>query len=153
MKYRNIYRLLALLLLAINLPLSSYSQCKGFAKKKCIPQLTPFIHNGQLNSTTLAEGESAELVMTFYSGQQYRILVCGQKNLGKIEFQLMDTDRNVIFDSKKHKSASYWDFDVNATQQFIILVTTPKQGKHSSAKLPGTLVQSGCVALLVGFKN
>ena len=152
MKYRNICLLSGLLMLAINLPHTGYSQCKGFAKNKCLPQLTPFIHNGQLNSTTLVEGESAELVMTFYSGQQYRVLVCGQKTLGQIEFQLMDTDRNVIFDSKKQKSAGYWDFDVNSTQQFIILVTTPKPGEHSSAKLPGTLLQSGCVSLLVGFK-
>ena len=152
MVQRNIYRIF-LLFLVINLPLIGYSQCKGFAKRKCIPKLSPFIHNGQLNSTTLMEGESAELMMTFHSGQNYRVLVCAQESLEKVDFKLMDMDRNVIFDSEDQKSTNYWDFDVNSTQRFIILVSAKKPGKHSSGQLAGTLVQSGCVALLVGFKN
>ncbi|MFH1319068.1 MAG: hypothetical protein ABII90_00230 [Bacteroidota bacterium] len=118
-----------------------------------MPDLKPFIHNGQLNSTTLMEGESAELIMTFHAGQEYRVLICSQETLGKVEFQLMDTDRNVVFDSKKQKTTNYWDFDINATQRFIILVSASKSSEHSNAKLTGTLVQSGCVALLVGFKD
>lgn len=142
-----------LLLFALAAPISGYAQCKGFAKRKCLPELKPFIHNGQLNSTTLMEGESAELVMTFHAGQQYRVMVCAQPTLKKAGFKMMDIDREVIFDSAEQDGAKYWDFNVNATQQMIILVTIPKPGKHASANLPGTLVQSGCVALLVGFQD
>jgi len=144
-------KLLSLAIL-ISLPIAGYSQCKSFAKRKCLPTLKPFIHNGQLNSTTLMEGESAELVMTFHAGQQYRLKVCARETLGNVSFKVMDMQRDVIFDSSKEKSApDNWDFDVNATQQMIIMVSVPK-AKSSSADLPGTLVQSGCVALLVGFK-
>jgi len=142
-----------LLALIISLPQVGYSQCKGFAKRKCLPSLKPFIHNGQLNSTTLMEGESAELVMTFHAGQQYRVKVCVQTSLDNVSFIMMDMDREVIFDSQEQKGAEYWDFNVNATQQMIILVSVPKPGKHSSAELSGTLLQSGCIALLVGFKD
>ena len=142
-----------LLMFALAAPIASQAQCKGFAKRKCLPELKPFIHNGQLNSTTLMEGESAELVMTFHAGQQYRVMVCAQASLKKIGFKMMDMDREIIFDSKEQADAKNWDFNVNATQQIIILVAVPKPGKHASANLPGTLVQSGCVALLVGFKD
>ena len=144
---------LVVLLFALAAPLTGYSQCKGFAKRKCLPELKPFVHNGQLNSTTLMEGESAELVMTFHAGQQYRVMVCAQPSIKNIGFKMMDMDREIIFDSDEQDGAKNWDFNVNATQQMIILVAVPKPGKHASANLPGTLVQSGCVALLVGFQD
>ena len=144
---------IVVLLFALAVPITSYAQCKGFAKRKCLPELKPFIHNGQLNSTTLMEGESAELVMTFHAGQQYRVMVCAQASIKNIGFKMMDMDREIIFDSDEQDGAKNWDFNVNATQQMIILVAVPKPGKHSSANLPGTLVQSGCVALLVGFQD
>ena len=139
--------------LAISFPLMAFSQCKGFAKKKCLPELKPFIHNGQLNSTTLVEGESAELVMTFHAGQHYRVMICAQEALEHVSFKMMDMDREIVFNSADEGDARNWDFNVNATQQMIILVSVPKAGKHDAAKLTGTLVQSGCVALLVGFKD
>ena len=141
------------LLIALNIPVIGYSQCKGFAKRKCMPELKPFIHNGQLNSTTLMEGESAELVMTFHSGQQYRVMVCAQESLKKVGFKMMDMDRELLFNNEDQNNSDHWDFNVNATQQMIILVSVPKPGKHADANLPGSLVQSGCIALLVGFKD
>jgi len=142
-----------ILVFALSTPLTSFSQCKGFAKRKCLPELKPFIHNGQLNSTTLMEGESAELVMTFHAKQQYRVLICGQESLDKVSFIMMDMDREILFDSEDEGNSTLWDFNVNATQQMIILVSVPKPKKHSNANIAGTLVQSGCVALLVGFKD
>ena len=142
-----------ILVFALSTPLIGYSQCKGFAKRKCLPELKPFIHNGQLNSTTLMEGESAELIMTFHAKQQYRVIVCGQESLDNVSFIMMDMDREVLFDSDDEGSSNNWDFNVNATQQMIILVSVPKPKKHSNANLTGTLVQSGCIALLVGFKD
>ena len=144
---------IVVLALAISLPLMGYSQCKGFAKKKCLPALKPFIHNGQLNSTTLMAGESAELVMTFHAGQQYRVMICAQQSLKKVSFKLMDMDREILFSSEDQNDAKNWDFNVKATQQMIILVSVPRAGKHDAAKLTGTLSISGCVALLVGFKD
>ena len=142
-----------ILVFALSTPLIGYSQCKGFAKRKCLPELKPFIHNGQLNSTTLMEGESAELIMTFHAKQQYRVIVCGQESLDNVSFIMMDMDREVLCDSDDEGSSNNWDFNVNATQQMIILVSVPKPKKHSNANLTGTLVQSGCIALLVGFKD
>ena len=154
MKNRNIKLIQVLVLVAaLSAPLIGYSQCKGFAKRKCLPELKPFIHNGQLNSTTLMEGESAELVMTFHAKQQYRVKVCSQESLENISFIMMDMDREILFDSADKGNANNWDFNVNATQQMIILVSVPKPKKHSNANITGTLVESGCVALLVGFKD
>ena len=123
------------------------AQCKNFTLKKCMPGLAPFLHNGQLNSTTLSPGESAEMQMTFYSGQEYRILVCGQEILGKVGFKITDMNKKSLFDSREHDHAPYWDFKMESTQQIIIEVIVP------SSKSENDLEQSACVSMLIGYKK
>jgi hypothetical protein len=126
---------------------AAYSQCKGFAKKTCLPKVAPYTHNGQLNSANLLSGQKVQLEMTFYSGQNYRLLVCAQEALGKVDFKLLDSDKNVIFSSKDNGSPDHWDFNLKSTQQLFIEVDVPK------IDAPNGITPSGCVALLVGFKN
>jgi hypothetical protein len=59
----------------------------------------------------------------------------------------MDASRKVIFDSKEHSYADFWDFKVKNTQQLIVEVTAPP------AELRTSIVPSGCVSVLVGFKK
>jgi hypothetical protein len=137
---------LAMLLMVIT-SFSVYSQCKPFIKKQCMPTLAPYTNDGQLNNTVLRAGEGAELEVTMYQGQNYRLLVCAQEVLGNVNFKLMDLNYNVLFDSSKSKDAKkYWDFHVETTQQLIVQVAAPSQGKSE-------IVPSGCVAVIVGFKD
>ena len=138
----------SLLILLLTLSVSiSYSECKGIAKK-CIPRLSPYIYTGQLNSTTLFEGEAAELVMTFTGGQQYRILSCGAPNLEPIKMIIYDSKRKVIFNNTEHNLTQFLDLKIGATDDYTIQISI------SEAKTkPGGTVQNGCVAVLVGFKN
>ncbi len=122
------------------------AQCNGFAKKKCIPTLTPFISNGQLNSTSLTHGESAELVMNFYSDQSYRLSVCAQEILGDINYVVLDANQNEVFNSGKAKTKIF-DFNTKSTQQLTIRVSAP------SVSYKSEIVEEGCVSVLVGFKK
>ncbi len=140
----KINKLLILLILTISFS-GVYSQ-KRFVRNKCLPVLKPYVYNGQLNSANLAEGDIAELLLTFYAGQDYRILVCSQEVLGNVEFKLFDTNKNLIFSNKDHDYINYWDFTSNTTQQLIVRVKVPKQ-EDSEIK------QSGYVSILVGFKE
>ncbi|PLX02050.1 MAG: hypothetical protein C0594_12340 [Marinilabiliales bacterium] len=126
---------------------SGSAQCKGFTKKKCLPQLEPYVYNGQLNSAVLNEGDIAELLLTFYGGQDYRIYICSQEVLGNIEFKLLDTDRNTIFDNTEQNSIDHWDFSANSTQQLIVQVKVPENTSMNE------IVASGCVSILIGFKE
>ena len=79
-----------------------HAQCKGFAKKICKQELTPYIHDGNYNADILTEGEEADLYKTFYSGMHYRLAVCGAEPLSKIEFQVIDAYKNVLYDNRNH---------------------------------------------------
>ena len=124
--------------------LTSQAQCKTFTKTHCLPSLKPYIYNGQLNSAILAEGDVAELLLTFHKGEKYRIYVCNQKILGDVQFKVFDTQKNLLFDKSRHTKQPYWDFVSNATQQLIIRIVVPKQGSHD-------VLKEGCVTILMGF--
>src|SRR4026207_554633 len=112
MNFKKIGFSFAFSLLAAIIPVGADAQCKAYAKKSCLPKVSPFTHNGQLNSATLVAGQKVQLEMTFYSGQNYRILVCAQDVLGKVDFRLLDTDKNVVFNSRDNNSPDHWDFNL-----------------------------------------
>ncbi|MBN2215002.1 MAG: hypothetical protein JW723_12235 [Bacteroidales bacterium] len=123
------------------------AQCKGFAKKICKLELIPFIHDGNYHAAILTEGEEAELYKTFYSGQDYRIAVCGSDALGAIEFQVIDGYKNVLFDNREHNNVRLWDFKLESSQQLKINIKVPVSTGES--EYPA----SGCVAIMFGFKE
>ena len=144
---KKLLNIAVLLFAFIAIASTANAQCKGFTKKNCLPQLEPYVYNGQLNSAVLNEGDVAELLLTFYGGQDYRIFICSQEVLGDIEFKLLDTDRNTIFDNNEQEKATHWDFSANSTQQLIVQVKVP-EGEGSN-----DMVHSGCVSILIGFKE
>lgn len=123
------------------------AQCKTFTKNECKPKLSPYIYNGQLNSAVLNEGDFAELMLTFYSNQEYRIVVCAAEELGPVNFRLLDMTGNEIFSNKDHSMIDFWDFATNSTQQLRVEVSVPESTKK------GELYKSGCVSILVGFMD
>lgn len=138
---KKIFALLALLMFMSGM---GYSQCKGFVKKKCVPQLKPYVNNGKGSSAIMRPGDKAELMMTFNSGVDYRLLIANMDNI-KLSFKVMDSDRNVFFDSGK-QNKNYFDFNVAATQQLIVEIVC-----EDSESLTG-ITPEGCVAILTGYK-
>lgn len=123
------------------------AQCNTFVKKKCLPKISPFMQNGQMNTLTLTSGQKTSLNLTFYSGQDYRILVCGEPLLGDLSFRVLDMQKKVVFDSQKNDYPDFWDFKVKNTQQFVVEVQVP-ESESTSSVLP-----TGCVSIMVGFKK
>lgn len=146
MKLLQILSLSALLFVGVGIN-ESNAQCKSYAKRSCRPLLTPYLHNGQVNNAVLVPGDKAELLLTFFSGQEYRMIVCGMPVLGEVTYKVMDSDRNVIFESAKNKDKKYFDFKVASTQQLIVEINVPESKSISD------IVPEGCVSVLIGFKK
>ena len=123
------------------------AQCsKTWVRKKCVPKISPFIHNGQMNTLTLKEGGKMETTLTFYSGQDYRILICSEETLENVSFLVSDMNGKIIFDSKEHNNTDVWDFKVKTTTDLKVEVNG---GKNET----GNGSSTGCVSILVGFKS
>lgn len=140
-----------LLILSFSIGLLSFNsqaQCKRFTEKQCLPNLAPFTNNGQINNATLFEGDSASLVMTFYSLLDYRLMVCSHEVLGKgVHFKVRDNDGNILFNSSE-ASKNYWDFRVNSTQDLMVSVIAPESSENVT-----DIPASGCVSVILGFKE
>jgi len=142
---RRTYYLITLVFALVFLNNIVSAQCKGFAKKICKLELIPYIHDGNYHAAILTEGEEAELYKTFYSGQDYRLAICGSDALPDIEFQVIDAYKNVLYDNTEHNKSRVWDFNLDASQQLKITVRVPNSNTES--EYPA----SGCVAIMFGF--
>jgi hypothetical protein len=124
------------------------AQCKSFSKKTCLPKLAPYMNNGQLNTTIMTPGQTADMVMNFNSGQSYRIVVMGEGVLGNIEFQVADAAGKVLFKNRSGDDFSdTWDFTVEQTTQLTLTVKVSDQVDKTQ------MSTEGCVSVLVGFKK
>lgn len=127
----------------------SQAQCRSFTKKKCLPELEGYVQNDNFNSAVLIPGDEAELLLTFYAGKEYRLLVCGHPVLGDLEFEVLDTDDEVIYTNvdQEDKSDAKFDFKVATTQQLIVRIRVPE------AESTSTLIHEGCVSVMIGSKE
>ncbi len=131
-------------------PLMASSQCRSFTKKKCLPLLSGYAQNDNFNSAVLIPGDEAELLLTFFQGKEYRLLVCGQPILGDVQFDVFTTNEEKIYSNVNaagENLGNTFDFKVAATQQLIVRIRIPESESAS------TLVHIGCVSVMVGSKD
>ena len=124
------------------------AQCKSFVKIGCLPQLTPFIHDGNYQAVMMSEGEEAEVYKTIFAGQKYRLLVCIDNALPSVEFVVTDIRRTILFDSRKNGNVKFWDFKTDASQQIKVSIRIPKSQKQGNGDQE---LIFGCVGVLFGL--
>ncbi|MGB4292694.1 MAG: hypothetical protein WBJ37_07400 [Bacteroidales bacterium] len=144
MKTVRLFSGILFLLIALSIP--AHSQCKAFAKKEVLPELSPYVHDGNYHAAILVEGEEAELYKTFYSDMEYRVVVMGESKLPAVEFKVLDENKNVLYSSKDNGNSNSWDFKLESSKQLKLVI------KVSSFNKPGDIPASGCVAIMFGFK-
>jgi hypothetical protein len=135
----------AVFLLATLISNINYSQCRGYSKNECIPKLDKYIHTGQLNAVKLSPGEKSEIMLTFYAGQEYKIIVCAEEVFDNIIFKIRDSKRRLIYDNLGDGSLSF-NFKVASTQQLIISFKVPESESEGADEV------EGCVSAIIGFK-
>ena len=79
------------------MPILSDAQCRAFTKNQCLPLLDGYVQNDNYNSATLIPGDDAELLLTFYGGKEYRLVVCAHPILGSVDYEVTDTNGDSIY--------------------------------------------------------
>jgi len=125
-----------------------HAQCISFAKSICKSKLGSFVHDGNYNAVNMSEGESGELIKTFFSGQRYRIVFCKVDQLPKIRFWVTDARGKILFDNAFQGYTDTWDFEIERTQMLSVnfmVLEHPANDNNS--------IVSGCVAVLFGIED
>lgn len=125
---------------------SAFGQCKGFAQKKCMPELGDFRPNGSLYANYMEDGQETELNVVLIGGQKYRLLHCHRQGLGKVWIQLFDNKDKLVFDNSEHNFVTTWDFTVKSTQEFTVRTFISGVGDVNDP------AARSCAVLLLGNK-
>lgn len=142
----RIVKLFIIALLMCTVGTAVNAQCVNFARLVVKPQLEPFTHDGNYNATLLEEGESVELSKTFFSGEEYRLVLGVVDALPKnIRIRILNSKRQVVFDNADHKYTYVWDFRPETTDNLLIHIKIPED--ENSDKIRG-----GCIAIMFGIK-
>lgn len=128
---------IVILLFAINT--LGLAQCKSVVKEG-IKKLTPYTHNGQINSATIKEGKPVEIHLSFYKGLYYKLQICSEKSVGKLSFRVLDENKKEVYNSDSDDKADFWNFYSNSAQDLVVELKSPSEKSK------------GCVAVLVGMQ-
>lgn len=95
-RYLNKIVLIAIL---ISVPAISFAQyCNHFHKDYCYPSENElFKLNGQSKSALFSKGQTSDLNIIVYKGQDYRISICMDENLGtQVKFKIYETVKKKV---------------------------------------------------------
>ncbi len=98
------YILGVMLLTAFGLLQAQY--CNNFHRKYCYPSENEFFkYDGQSRSALFSKGQKSELTIIVYKGQDYRISLCSDVNLGEhIIFRIYEVKKVKVEKVVEHKS-------------------------------------------------
>ncbi|MCT4601872.1 MAG: hypothetical protein N4A59_03055 [Marinifilum sp.] len=124
----------------------AHSQCKNFAKKECKPLLENFVHDGNYNGIVLNVGEDVELHKAFFSGQKYRMVVCREDFLPPINFKVLNSDFEILYDNKTDGYSHKYDFELDESETLIISLKFITENEEYDKSM------NGCVVMLFGLE-
>jgi hypothetical protein len=138
-----------LALLFIILALNAFSQdCTGYHQFHCQYADYTFFYSRQSKSALFRRGQSSELRIVAYGGEDYYIAVCAHRKFGNIHFRILEDseDSIQIFDNAEHEYVESIIFTNEVTRNLIIEVSVPEgTGKESKERR--------CVGVVVQFRK
>lgn len=122
---------------------SAYSQCRSFVKSSCSEAMGEYIPSENFNGAKLSPGDMAEVKMTFYAEEKYRLLICSHPMIGDVDFQVLDQDGVTLYNNTEHNQSNHFDFSLAGTQELTVVLKVSPENKSA-------LNPQGCVAILIG---
>jgi hypothetical protein len=146
----KILKITILLFVIILTTRSTFAQasasCKNFAKTGFeILDTAVFTHDGRYNALKLSEGDKIDVYKPFYKGRTYKIVVLSEENMPELTFKVINIQRQTLFESDNLENAQFWEYTPDKNENLIITVEIPGA--------EGDKIESGCVAVIVGYKT
>ena len=129
--------------------LGQAQHCHNFHRQNCYPSDNNFFeYNGQSKSALFKKGQTSELNIIIYKGQDYRVSVCTEPELGeKVEYRLKDSKSGeVLYDNADDDYAQDFEFSCSYTRRIILEVSVP-DGETKDKKLKPR--DMACLGVLV----
>ena len=136
--------IISLLVLINSVVYLSAQDCTGYHQYHCVYADYTFFYSRQSKSTLFQRGQTSELNMVAYGGEDYYVGVCAHRKFGDIHFKIMEDNeqRTLIYDNTKDEFASSVIFSNENTRNLIIEVSVPEgKGSDKDRRCVGVIIQ------------
>lgn len=126
--------------------------CTYYHQDNCpIPDFS-FYYNGQSKSALFKRGQTSELHIVVYEGEDYFVSVCAPKRWQPVRLRIMedDEDKTVLFDNKKQNYVDTVKFSNKVTKRLILEVSTPPMDETDEKEDPD---ETRCVGVLIASRR
>ncbi len=138
-----------LLGLAILPFLSSFTlfaqDCTDYHQYHCLYSDYTFFYSKQPKSALFKQGQTSEIKIIAYSGEDYYVAVCAHRKFGDIHFRILEDNagRKVIYDNATDNYSESITFSNDVTRNMIIEVSVPEvdSGSSSDRRCVGVVIQ------------
>lgn len=148
LRMKNIQTLLFITLFLS--PLLSFAQdCTDYHQYHCMYADYTFFYSRQSKSALFRRGQTSELKIVAYSGEDYYIAVCAHRKFGDIQFKILEDNANktLIYDNAEDEYAESLIFSNEVTRNLIIQVSVPDADIKESAD------DRRCVGVVIEFRK
>lgn len=130
-------------------------KCLHYHENNCdIPDYT-YYYNGQSKSALFKRGQTSELKVVVFEGEEYYISVCGDKKLGQIRFRILEDNElhRVLYDNSQHGFTDNMTFTNTASRKIVIEVSIPPVEVRPNSKEKVDANATYCAGVLIAFKK
>ena len=126
---------------------TSAQDCTGYHQYHCTYADYTFYYSRQSKSALFQQGQTSELNMVAYGGEDYYIGVCAHRKFGDLHFRILEDNdaRTVIYDNADDEYSKSIIFSNEITRNLIIEVTVPQEKT--------TDMERRCVGVIIQFSK
>ena len=146
---KTIIKLLFIAVLTLTFSDISVAQdCTDYHQYHCLFGDYTFFYSRQSKSALFKKGQTSELRIVAYGGEEYYVSVCAHRKFGNVQFRILEdnAEKTVIYDNAKDSYAESIIFSNQVTRNLIIEVTVPEgDGKNMNERR--------CVGVVIQFRK
>ncbi len=121
--------------------------CTDYHKFHCPYGDYTYFESRQSKSLLFSRGQTSEIQMVAYGGEDYYIAICAHRKFGNIRFRIIedDADRIVLYDNADNEYSDFVSFTNETTKNLVIEVSVP-DGSHD-------MNDRRCVGVVIQFRK
>lgn len=142
------YLILTLFILLSAFPLQA-QDCTDYHQYHCPYADYTFYYSRQSKSALFERGQSSELRIVAYGGEEYYIAICANRKWKDVRFKVMEDNesRTLLYDNSDNEYAQSVTIANDVTRNLIIEVITPEPEK------PVDVGEKRCVGVVLMFRR
>jgi hypothetical protein len=144
---KKIILILFIALLAV--PVLTLGQdCTDYHQYHCLYADYTFFYSRQSKSALFRPGQTSELKIVAYSGEDYYVSICAHRKFGNLHLRILEDNENkkVIYDNAQDNYSETVTFSNEVTRNLILEVSVPF-GENKESK------EARCVGIVIQFRK